>query len=74
MKSLNEVNSLKPFKIVEIRGDPELASRLIELGFTVDESVRIIARSVFGDPFMVEIRGSVFALRSDEAGCIWIKE
>lgn len=45
-----------------------IAMRLINLGFVAGESVEIMTRGVFGgEPILVKIAGSRFALRANEA-------
>jgi Fe2+ transport system protein FeoA len=44
--------------------------RLMELGFTPGQEVTVVARSPFKDPLAVSVRGTIIALRSEEAECI----
>jgi ferrous iron transport protein A len=46
--------------------------RLMELGFTPGQEVTLLARSPFKDPLAVSVRGTVIALRKNEAECIKI--
>lgn len=46
--------------------------RLLELGFTPGQLVTVIAKSPFNDPVAVCVRGTVIALRKQEAECIHI--
>lgn len=46
--------------------------RLMELGFTPGEHVTLVARSPFKDPMAVSVRGTIIALRNNEAECIKI--
>ncbi len=46
--------------------------RLMELGFTPGQEVTLVARSPFKDPLAVSVRGTVIALRRNEAECIKI--
>ncbi|MCX7878426.1 MAG: ferrous iron transport protein A [Ignavibacteria bacterium] len=48
--------------------------RLMELGFTPGQKVKVIAKSPFRDPLAVSIRGTIIALRRNEAECIKISE
>ncbi len=46
---------------------------LAEIGFLPGESVRVIARGApGGDPLVVRIGDSTFALRRDEAACVQV--
>jgi ferrous iron transport protein A len=57
-------------EIRELVGDAVLVERLQELGFIRGESVTVRGRALFGEPFIVEIRGTSVALRKREAQCI----
>lgn len=46
--------------------------KLLELGFTPGQLVTVIAKSPFNDPVAVCVRGTVIALRKQEAECIQI--
>ena len=46
--------------------------RLMELGFTPGQEVTLVAKSPFKDPLAVSVRGTVIALRRNEAECIKI--
>lgn len=46
--------------------------RLMELGFTPGQEVAVVAKSPFKDPLAVSVRGTIIALRSEEAECIKI--
>jgi Fe2+ transport system protein FeoA len=48
--------------------------RLIELGFVHGEHVEVIAQSMFGgDPFVVRVGTSTFALRRREVETVWVE-
>jgi ferrous iron transport protein A len=52
-------------------GAPEWALRLDEIGFVEGERVQLLRRGVIGgDPLMVRVGLSVFALRRAEAACV----
>ncbi len=53
---------------------PDWASWLAEIGFLPGESVRVIARAAMGgDPMVVRIGDSTFALRKAEAACVQVQ-
>lgn len=56
--------------IRDLQGDAVIISRLREIGFIRGEKVRIAGRALFGEPILVEIRGTTVALRKEEAQCI----
>ncbi len=50
---------------------PEWKSRLEEIGFIAGEQVRLMAKAIpGGDPMVVRVGQSTFALRRVEAACI----
>jgi Fe2+ transport system protein FeoA len=75
-KSLAELNCGEYGVIHQITGkhlnDDGTCVRLLEMGFTPGQEVRVIARSPFKDPVAVSVRGSVIALRKHEAECVLI--
>ena len=63
--------------IIKSVGDdsPEIAGfclRLLEIGFTPGQEVTLLAKATFKDPVAVSIRGTIIALRKNEAECIKI--
>ncbi len=46
--------------------------KLLELGFTPGQLITVIAKSPFKDPVAVCVRGTVIALRKQEAECIQV--
>lgn len=52
---------------------PDWASWLAEIGFLPGEGVQVIARGALGgDPLVVRIGDSTFALRKAEAACVQV--
>lgn len=50
---------------------PEWARQLADLGFLPGETVRLLHRAPFGgDPMVVRVGGSTYALRRAEAACV----
>ena len=49
---------------------PELAQQLEDIGFISGEQVTVLRSSLLGDPLMVRIGSSTFALRRAEAQLI----
>lgn len=47
--------------------------RLMEFGFTPGQEIKLVAKSLFKDPTAYSVRGTVIALRSNEAQCIKIQ-
>lgn len=54
---------------------PEWAAWLAEIGFLPGESVQVLARGVpGGDPLVVRVGDSTFALRRAEAHCVQVHD
>jgi len=53
--------------ITEIQGDDAIAIRLMEMGLTEGEEIRVLAVAPLGDPVEYEIRGYRLSLRRTEA-------
>ncbi|MBK7664352.1 MAG: ferrous iron transport protein A [Sterolibacteriaceae bacterium] len=53
---------------------PEWSSWLEEIGFIVGERVTVMTRGAFGgDPLVVRVGHSTFALRRAEAACVLVR-
>ncbi len=59
-------------EVVDVQGDGWLRKRLMEMGFTPGECIRRMTASPFNDPIVVNIRGTIYALRKKEASCIQV--
>ena len=46
--------------------------KLMEMGFTPGQEITVVAKSVFKCPVAVSVRGTIIALRKQEAECIHI--
>ncbi len=60
------------YTILEIRGDAFCVSRLGELGFIRGEKILFKSKIIFGEPLIVEVRGTQIALRKSEANCLLV--
>ncbi len=60
-------------KLLGSPGAPEWTEQLEDIGFIVGEPVTLMARAAFGgDPLVVRVGLSTFALRKAEAACILV--
>lgn len=59
--------------IESLEGHPVVVERLQEIGFVPGEKLRLNSRLIFGEPYVVEVRGIQVALRRDEILCIQMK-
>jgi len=46
--------------------------RILEIGFTPGQEIELVNKSVFNDPIALSIRGTIIAIRRNEATCILI--
>jgi ferrous iron transport protein A len=46
--------------------------RILEIGFTPGQEIELVNKSVFNDPVAFAIRGTIIAIRRNEANCIII--
>ena len=60
--------------VVAPAGRAELAGQLQDLGFEPGESVSVLKRAIFGgDPLVVRVGLSTYALRRAEAACVLVE-
>ena len=66
------------FFVASVQGPvhaPEWATWLQELGFIVGEQVTLMVRGVpGGDPLVVRVGASTFAIRRAEAACVLVED
>ncbi len=73
MTTLDRLTDLHPMTILRVEAPahaPEWQLWLEEIGFLPGEAVCVMARAPGGDPLVVRIGTSTFALRSREAACV----
>jgi ferrous iron transport protein A len=54
-------------QVLDVLGDDSVAIRIMEMGFTEGETVRVVGLAPMGDPMEIEIRGYRLSLRKSEA-------
>lgn len=67
MLSLADISPGQSATILEVMGDDAIAIRLMEMGLTDGETVRLIGTAPMGDPLEISIRGYKLSLRKSEA-------
>lgn len=67
MTTLDSLSVGQQALICEIQGDDAIAIRLMEMGLTEGEEIRVLAVAPLGDPVEYEIRGYRLSLRRSEA-------
>lgn len=60
-------------KILSLNCSGLLQRRLLDLGLSQNTSIKSILRSPFGDPTAYEVRGTIIALREEDAKNILVK-
>ncbi|OZA29097.1 MAG: hypothetical protein B7X91_03030 [Hydrogenophilales bacterium 17-64-11] len=76
MPTLNQAALLAPCRIARVdapEASPEWRTWLEEIGFLPGEQAMLMARAPGGDPLVVHVGGSTFALRCAEAACVEIE-
>ncbi|MEI7950460.1 MAG: FeoA family protein [Gammaproteobacteria bacterium] len=75
--TLSDLPAFAPAKVVEVLDSvsaDHISRRLRELGFVKGEPVKVVGRGVFGgDPLLVQIGFTRFALRRSEAARITVE-
>ncbi len=72
MKSVAETKPGFLGTIAGLRGESRLVERLAELGLAPGNSIEVTGVMAFGEPLLVEVKGTHIALRRSEAHCILI--
>ncbi len=76
-QSLAHAPTGKPFLVRQVLADPQVPERarqLEEIGFYPGEQVMVMTRGIpGGDPLVVRIGQSTFALRGAEAACVQVE-
>ncbi len=70
MKTASQLTYGEKVKIDEIDDQHPSSRRIIEIGFTPGQEIELINKSVFNDPLAFSIRGTIIAIRKNEADCI----
>ena len=72
MKTAAQLHYGEKVKINEIDSKHPSSRRIIEVGFTPGQEIELVSKSVFNDPLAFSVRGTVIAIRKNEADCIKI--
>ena len=56
--------------INEIDENHPSSRRVLEFGFTPGQEIELVDKSLFNDPLAFSVRGTVIAIRKNEAECI----
>jgi ferrous iron transport protein A len=73
MHTLADIPTGHSATILDILGDDSVAVRLMEMGLTEGESVRIVGTAPLGDPIEIAVRGYKLSLRRAEASRVQVE-
>ncbi|NQZ75299.1 MAG: ferrous iron transport protein A [Ekhidna sp.] len=73
MLKLSAVKSFPVDCLVKSISDDELKDRLYEMGIFPGQSIRLLKKAPFGDPFMISVDDSYLMLRLNEADLISVE-
>lgn len=68
--TIADLNSGQVAKIKNIDLKHPSSFRVLEYGFTPGQEVQLISKSFFNDPLAVSLRGTLIAIRKNDAECI----
>lgn len=70
MRTAAELKHGEKARISDINPENPSHKRLIEIGFTPGQEIELVNSSVFNDPLAFSVRGTLIAIRRNEADCI----
>ncbi len=72
MKKASELNFGEKGTIKDIITLNPSYKRIIEIGFTPGQEIELVNTSIFNDPLTFSLRGTLIAIRKNQADCIII--
>ncbi len=72
MKTAAELKFGECAIIYDIDKSHPSSRRILEVGFTPGQEIELLNTSIFNDPLAFSVRGSIIAVRKNEANCIKI--
>ncbi|MFO7446784.1 MAG: FeoA family protein [Ignavibacteriaceae bacterium] len=70
MRTAAELKYGEKVRIDDIDSSHPSSRRILEIGFTPGQEIELINKSVFNDPLAFSVRGTLIAIRRNEADCI----
>lgn len=67
MTTLDKLQPGQTARVVDVVGDDALTARILEMGITDGELIKMIGRAPLGDPLEYSVRGYRLSLRQAEA-------
>lgn len=72
MKRASDLKVGEKAIITDVDNSHPSSHRILEIGFTPGQEIELVNISVFNDPIALSIRGTIIAIRRNEASCIII--
>ena len=72
MRTASDLKSGEKAIIKDIDNSHPSSHRILEIGFTPGQEIELVNTSLFNDPIALSIRGTIIAIRKNEASCIKI--
>ena len=72
MKTAADMKIGEKARIEDIDNSHPSSHRLMEIGFTPGQEIEMLNKTLFNDPISFSIRGSIIAIRKNEAASIII--
>ena len=73
MTKLSQLNCGESGVILQILGDQKTKQRLLQLGFTSGQIVKILAVSSLKKSFLISVRSYTLAIRKSNLDCVEVK-
>lgn len=70
MKTASELRFGEKVTIDDLDQSNPSFRRLLEVGFTPGQEIQLMCTSLFNDPMAFSVRGTLIAIRKNEADCI----
>ncbi|MEJ2614283.1 MAG: FeoA family protein [Ignavibacteriaceae bacterium] len=70
MRTAAELKFGEKVVITGINANHPSSRRILEVGFTPGQEIELINKSIFNDPLAFSVRGTLIAIRKNEADCI----
>jgi Fe2+ transport system protein FeoA len=70
MRTASELEFGEKVIITGISENHPSSKRILEVGFTPGQQIELMNKSIFNDPLAFSVRGTLIAIRKNEADCI----
>jgi len=70
MRNASELKYGEKVRIDTLNTKHPSCRRILEIGFTPGQEIELVNKSLFNDPLAFSVRGTIIAIRKNEAECI----